>query len=804
VRNIFISAALLILLSGACLKAQKADLTGYRIFINPGHGGYDSDDRHMLATDFWESEGNLVKGLYLRDILRNLKADVYMSRTTNNTGDDLPLSAISQMANELNIHFFLSIHSNGFDGKQNHPLMLFRGYDNQPVYPDSKTMALIIWQKVFEKGNCWTGSNVWVKGDWSFYPDWGTQGLGVLRGLTMPGVLSEGSFHDYIPEGWRLRNTDFLQHEAWAFLRSFIEFQNVTPLQHGVIAGVIRDSLISPAWYFKPGTRDEAMPLNGATVTLVPGNRKYNVDELNNGFFLFDSVPPGNYKLFVDGVQDYMRDSLSVTVDANKSVLADIYLKFDTTMIPVLTGLSPGLTDSIPFNQEFIFTFDLPMDRDSVQKALKFVPSADLVFSWDEKSRVLKVRPAVGFQSKTNYVINIGTTACSMWKVPIASAAEYSFVTRSRSALKLESSYPLTGRGGVTLYPQIRLWFDAPLNQLTSQTGTELLNDQGQPVTKVREEWHEKNGKGGYFFELSQPLAVNKQYRIRVSSSVSDITGLSTGHSVEIPFTTRTKSYESGTVIESYDNISDFWDPDASGSTMGTDNPLTTFIASPEIKRSGSNAGRLDYVFTGADGGVCRVFDTKKPSIGSSASNLFGIWVFGDMSMNLLEYWFYSSGSTNHIVYVDTLSWAGWDLKTIPISSIGGSGDRLYHSVVVRQTAAGSKSGTVWFDDAMVIVPTAVEDIAVDSGSLTVYPNPASSNVTISYDLDARSAVSVDLFTTDGRRAMNIYKGTVDQGPQMHHWSPPSVLTEGSYIIRLEKTSPAGRSSSAVMLLLIR
>ena len=62
-RTIFFPAALLILLSGTCLNAQKTDLTGYRIFINPGHGGYDSDDRHMLATDFWESEGNLVKGL---------------------------------------------------------------------------------------------------------------------------------------------------------------------------------------------------------------------------------------------------------------------------------------------------------------------------------------------------------------------------------------------------------------------------------------------------------------------------------------------------------------------------------------------------------------------------------------------------------------------------------------------------------------------------------------------------------------------------------------------------------------------
>ncbi|MDZ7633232.1 MAG: hypothetical protein U5L72_01825 [Bacteroidales bacterium] len=56
----------LLLLLPAAMSGQKADFTGVRIFINPGHGGYDGDDRHMLATDFWESEGNLEKGLFLR------------------------------------------------------------------------------------------------------------------------------------------------------------------------------------------------------------------------------------------------------------------------------------------------------------------------------------------------------------------------------------------------------------------------------------------------------------------------------------------------------------------------------------------------------------------------------------------------------------------------------------------------------------------------------------------------------------------------------------------------------------------
>ena len=104
---------ILFLINSAAVIAQSQlpDFNGYKIFINPGHGGYDSDDRHILATGFWESEGNLIKGLFLRDIMVNMKATVFMSRTNNTTSDDLPLSAISAMANSAYVDFFLSIRT---------------------------------------------------------------------------------------------------------------------------------------------------------------------------------------------------------------------------------------------------------------------------------------------------------------------------------------------------------------------------------------------------------------------------------------------------------------------------------------------------------------------------------------------------------------------------------------------------------------------------------------------------------------------------------------------------------------------
>ena len=33
-----------------CLGLQAKDMTGLRIYINPGHGGWDSDDRNVAVS----------------------------------------------------------------------------------------------------------------------------------------------------------------------------------------------------------------------------------------------------------------------------------------------------------------------------------------------------------------------------------------------------------------------------------------------------------------------------------------------------------------------------------------------------------------------------------------------------------------------------------------------------------------------------------------------------------------------------------------------------------------------------------
>lgn len=86
------------------LYGSAADFGGRKYYINPGHGGHDSNDRPTpmpLGVEiFYESDGNLSRGLHLRDFLLANNAQVKMSRVTNTSADDLNLSTIASQSKD--------------------------------------------------------------------------------------------------------------------------------------------------------------------------------------------------------------------------------------------------------------------------------------------------------------------------------------------------------------------------------------------------------------------------------------------------------------------------------------------------------------------------------------------------------------------------------------------------------------------------------------------------------------------------------------------------------------------------------
>ena len=161
---------LLIATALMAVSMSAADLTGKRIYVNPGHGSFGPNDRpcatipypNLSSTSmpdtcgFYESNTDLWKCLYLGKKLEAAGATVLYSRTEcgpwpyekvngqypDYTYDDykaLPdytkynrnLSEICEEVESNNIDYFISVHSNaaGEGTTTNYPLFLMRGKD---------------------------------------------------------------------------------------------------------------------------------------------------------------------------------------------------------------------------------------------------------------------------------------------------------------------------------------------------------------------------------------------------------------------------------------------------------------------------------------------------------------------------------------------------------------------------------------------------------------------------------------------------------------------------------------------------
>ncbi|MBQ7448373.1 MAG: family 10 glycosylhydrolase [Paludibacteraceae bacterium] len=318
-----------------------------KIYINPGHGGYNSNDRNIVTINyaagnhdgFWESKANLTKGLYLRDMLQAAGATVYMSRTDNRSGyrddksisntiGDRPLSTIAREAsNEAD--FFLSIHSNAGGNSTttavNYLLLMLTGtagssdWGSSFKYSEAVTAAGYAWTRLYDNPlTAWTSTTRRVM-------SYTTYTVISPSYLTIPGYLSEGEFHDYKPETHRLLNDDYCKLEAYRFLQAFCDYysSSLTRPATGVICGDVRDAtatMSSVSLYQKAtGDKDNYTPLNGAKVKLKDSSGNviatYICDNEYNGFYAFWDVAPGTYTVQC-AADNHASVSRTVTVTA--------------------------------------------------------------------------------------------------------------------------------------------------------------------------------------------------------------------------------------------------------------------------------------------------------------------------------------------------------------------------------------------------------------------------------------------------------------------------------------------------------
>ena len=764
-------------------------LSGVKVCIDPGHGGHDaSNDRHIVIPDYWESEGNFSKAWQLEGILTSIGATVIVTRDGNSDSDDLALSVRAGIANSNNVDLFHSIHSNGYTGGDNYSLTLFRGTDSNPTFPTAKTYALTVYRE-FEKTNHVVDRSDNARGITSFY---GSDYLGVIRPLTMPGILSEGSFHDYIPEGWRLKNKEYLRHEAWAITRSLLTYFGGGEYSTGNLAGILRDPFVNVPSTYKPiaSLGDSKKAVNHVKVTLEPGGLVYNGDDQNNGYYFFEDIAPGQYKLYLEA-EDYALDSADVTVSANKSTFLDRNL----TLVP--NENNPNVVESYPTNNTSEFSnaanievqFDIRMDEATTEAAFSITPNVAGTFSWEDNQKRLIFNPTGNLTAGETYQVSIANTASTIFDKNLLFGYSFQFSTRSK--LNLISAYPADGEVDISQSVQIKLLFDNAIKN-TTLAGNISFEDSGGNFVSLAVD-QAAYAQGYISFVPSSPLVNGASYTVILGEGIGDIEGVTFQESKVITFVVENETYTEGILVDDFETIGNWNSPLENSSSTGID-LNSDFDISMNKKYSGNSSGKLSYSFLESDG-YYKISRVNPVEVGSGERE-FGLWIWGDLSYNVFEYWFSDSETNLHSIEVDTLDFTGWKMKSIKLSDVT-SGELKFEGFGIKHNAAADSIGYFYIDDAQYDFTTPVESVTSDlptEYSLSQnYPNPFNPSTTIKYSIPSNvnrksSIVRLIVYDILGREVATLVNKNQKAGNYEVQFDA-SHLTSGIYFYKLNSSN---------------
>ena len=737
------------------LGASSQNLTGTRIYINPGHGGFDSDDRNIPVAPyttgdrngFWESQSNLDKGLALRTLLSAAGATVSISRTTNTTADDLPLSQIVTMANTAQADFFLSIHSNAGNGDASYVLMIHYGSDlsDTQVYANynpnnsaqlalsnkSREISTEIAKNLYANQITTWSSGYQVRGDKTFartIMGW-SDGYGVLRGLSVPGVISEGTMHDYIPETYRLMNADYKWLETWNFYKSFCNYFKAGQIPSGVIAGQVRDSRIkNEASYYKFAGNDQMLPLNGAKLTLIETSEVYTVDNLQNGVFVFKNLVPGVYhvKAEKDG---YYAQTIEVTVTAGNIANMNFKLNRVRNTPPQVVAYEPNvaITDSVNASASISLSFNWDMDAASTESAFSISPAVAGKFSWEDTNYRMRFTPDKPLEKNTVYTVKLAKTASHPDNMSMTSDFSFQFLTKSRNRLALISVYPTDGNKGVYyINPSFRLIFDKRLNTTNLATTIKVVDENNAVIAKTARSVVNNSviaPYGSSYFNLTQNLTAGKEYTLVIDGEVMDEDGLKVSEPINIKFKAANVPVTTQQVIQTFETNVIAYEPTGSVNVSSA----TSALSSTKLFDAASN--QLTVKFSQTTGNANFVFSTP---VTLTNEKVIGMHLNGDLSGAKVELVFKSGENVFNVKLCD-LNFYGWEFHEAVLSALPS--DRYYKLTGINISRQNSFLFTadmnVLIDNMLVYDMSLLAVKNVNTSGMLAFPNPTTGNVSI-------------------------------------------------------------------------
>ncbi|NIR52181.1 family 10 glycosylhydrolase [candidate division KSB1 bacterium] len=568
-------------------------------------------------------------------------------------------------------------------------------------------------------------------------------------------------------------------------------------------------------WFAVYRSEDEQLNVDDDEIIDVHfGNSDYSYKNAITGKQDFN----GTYTYFATAFDRYWNES-----NSSNSAQSDKIPSF----APVVERSLPAEGDTISVNGRIVIEFSKTIDTASANSAISIEPSAPVRQRvWSDDSKVLTILFDGNLQFDTDYTLTVSPALTDINGRPIdgnsdgmegdAFVLHFRTLTEDIFAPQIVSSFPdLAGaEENFAIDDVVTFVFNELLDAGSVSTSSiHLTNSSGD----VPFGYHiaTVGDRSVLSVQALDPLQPNDEYTITLAPEVADTSGNQIGSEISTTFKTSPEHYSELILIDQFLSLTNWRQPNFSGSTTGIIVPNTTFnmttgayLPSAIVRQRISPT--LEYEWDeNANEWLIRLFlaEGAPLSVEFDTTYILQCYVFGDGSNNKFRFAIDDNLPTtaagNHEVsnWI-TIDWIGWRIVEWKLSdpnSVGiwigdgvPEGQLRFDSFQLTHESGDATSGKVYFDNLRLVKKSSTP-VTVASDETQVpdrfqlfqnYPNPFNPTTAISFDIPETGLVTLKVYDMLGREVVTVLKERKAPGSYKINFDASGLAT-GVYIYQM-------------------
>ncbi len=573
--------------------------------------------------------------------------------------------------------------------------------------------------------------------------------------------FSSGTWEDY--QYWQEAGHTFFDQKT--IIRHIPEYENisdVTPSPECLITqideleyqlNITRNSQGVPLWTIISLSPTDSINIQPSVYSTHFGEEDILVP------ILFDGLQPyeGTYNI---NVENFNRFWIASGNSAQSTT------EFIPSFPPVITDINIGQNDTVAANMVIRIEFSKQMDQESFIQAFSLSPGTENIIewssNWQDEGKAVSIHFPGLLEFDMEYTLEISGDLTDIIGKNLDGNTDGVPGDGISITFHTEPT-DLTGPQVASIYPILNYTFDteAVFNIMfdevldnTTINETSLQIESGEQNLTIDYIEHTIDEMTTISLKSFSTLLNNSTCTISIHN-LTDTLGNTISEPLVFNYNTADFHYSNKTFVDRFNTGAGWWQPDGSGSTIGTIGSETqysysnsVFVPGVAMNPNGRKSGSLEYAWDqNSPSSFLRLHNAGNPSdIVLDTSDVLQVYLYSDGSNNQfsISLYEYLGGSLSEdvieVMAWQQLDWTGWKLVEWDLSDpeqIGNwlssdqtmNGEEYYlDGFLLKPGFESQMNGKVFFDDLRIISKSAGTPIENEPPQITTIPDTTIEN----------------------------------------------------------------------------